>query len=81
MELIGREDRDGAVGGGADLHDALGAVMGDKAGAEDLGELAGGVAAEGFHLPEAVLRGDVTLGEDEVVERGGTEVGNALVVA
>ena len=43
--------------------------MRDEGGAEDLGELAGGVAAEGVHLEEAVLSGDEALGEDEVVER------------
>ena len=37
VELVGWEDGDGAVGSGADLHDALGAVVGDEAGAEDLG--------------------------------------------
>ncbi len=42
--------------------------MVDQGGAEDLSQFAGGVAAEGFHLPESVLRGDVALGEDEVVE-------------
>ena len=50
-------------------------------GAEDLGEGAGGVAAEGVHLPEAVLRGDEALGDDEVVERGGADVGDAVGVA
>ena len=39
------------------------------------------MAAEGVHLPEAVLRGDEALGEDEVVERGGAEVGDAVGVA
>ena len=43
--------------------------------------VAGGVAAEGLHLPEAVLRGDVALGDDEVVERGGLDVGDAVGVA
>jgi hypothetical protein len=39
------------------------------------------MAAEGVHLPEAVLCGDEALGKDEVVERGGTDVRNAVVVA
>ena len=39
------------------------------------------MAAEGVHLPEAILRGDEALGEDEVVERGGADVGDAVVVA
>ena len=39
------------------------------------------MAAEGVHLPEAVLGGDVALGDDEVVERGGADVGDAVGVA
>ncbi len=70
-----------AIGGGSNEEGALEAVVGEEAGAEDLGEGAGGVAAEGVHLPEAVLRGDEALGEEEVVERGGAEVGNAVGVA
>ena len=70
-----------AVGGGADLEDALGAVVREEGGAEDLGEVSGGVAAEGVHLPEAVLGGDVALGEDEVVKGGGLDVGDAVGVA
>ena len=68
VELVGWEGGDGAVGGGADLEGALEAVVGEEAGAEDFGEGAGGVAAEGVHLPEAILCGDEALGEDEVVE-------------
>ena len=81
VELIGRKGGDGAVGGGADLEGALDAVVGDEAGAEDFGEFSGGVAAEDVHLPEAVLRGDEALGEDEVVERGGVDVRDAVGVA
>ena len=50
-------------------------------GAEELGEGSEGAAAEGFHLPEAVLRGDEALGDDEVVERCGFDGGNAVGVA
>jgi hypothetical protein len=39
------------------------------------------VAAEGVHLPEAVLCGDEALGEEEVIERGGADVGDAVGVA
>jgi hypothetical protein len=81
VELVGRQDGDGAVGGGADLESALGAVVGEESRAEDFGEGAGGMAAEGLHLPETVLRGDVALGDDEVVHRGGAEVRHALAVA
>jgi hypothetical protein len=62
MELIGGESGDGAVGGGSDEEGALEAVVSEEAGAEDFGEGAGGVAAEGVHLPEAVLCGDEALG-------------------
>jgi hypothetical protein len=80
VELVGGEGGEGAVGGGSDEEGALEAVVGEEAGAEDLGEGAGGVAAEGVHLPEAVLCGDEALGEEEVVERGGAEVGDAVGV-
>jgi hypothetical protein len=68
VELIGWQCGDGAVGGGAKLKGSLDAVMGEKRWAENLGEGAGGVAAEGVQLPEAVLRGDEALGDEEVVE-------------
>jgi hypothetical protein len=81
VELVGREGGGGAVGGDAQGEGSLEAVVGEERGAEDLGESAGGVAAEGVHLPEAVLCGDEALGEDEVFERGGADVGDAVVVA
>ena len=81
VKLIGREGGDGAVGGGAELEGALEAVVGEERRAEDLGQGAGGMAAEGVHLPEAVLGGDEALGEEKIVERGGAEVGDAVGVA
>ena len=81
VELVGREVEDGAIGGGAEAEDALDAVGGDEVGAEDLGELAGGVAADGVHLEEAIAGGDEALGEDEVIDGAGVEVGDALRVA
>jgi hypothetical protein len=81
VELIGGESGEGSVGGGSDEEGALEAVVREEAGAEDLGEGAGGVAAEGVHLPEAVLCGDEALGEEEVVERGGADVGDAVGIA
>ena len=39
------------------------------------------MAADSVHLPEAVLRGDEALGDEEVVERGGADVGDTVVVA
>ena len=81
MELIGWKDGEGAVGGGAELKEALRGVVGEELGAEDLGEGAGGVAAKGLHLPEAVLGGYKSLGDDEIVNAGGADVGDAVGVA
>jgi hypothetical protein len=81
VKLVGWEGGDGAVGGDAKLESALEAVVDEEAGAEDLGESAGCVTAEGVHLPEAILCGDEALGEEEVVERGGADVGDAVDVA
>jgi hypothetical protein len=81
VELIGGKGGDGAVGGGSEKKGALEAVVSEEGGTKDLGEGAGSVAAEGVHLPEAVLRGDEALGQEEVVERGGAEVGDAVGVA
>jgi hypothetical protein len=81
VELIGGKGGEGAIGRGSDEEGALEAVVCEEAGAEDFGEGAGGVAAEGVHLPEAVLRGDEALSEEEVVERGGADVGDAVGVA
>jgi hypothetical protein len=68
VELVGRKGGDGAVSGDAKLESALETVVGEKDRAKDLGEGAGSVAAERVHLPEAVLRGDEALSEEEVVE-------------
>jgi hypothetical protein len=81
MELVRRKGGEGAVGSDAELEGTLEAVVGEEAGAKNLGESAGCVAAEGVHLPEAILRGDEALGEDEVVERSGTEVRDAVSIA
>jgi hypothetical protein len=75
------ESGDGAIGGGANLKNALGAVVGQERSAQDLGELAGGVAAENVHLEEAVAGGDEALGEDEIVERVGVDVRHTVRVA
>ena len=81
VELVGGEDGDGAVGGGAELEDALLAIVLDHGGADDLGEGAGAVTAEGIHLEEAVGGGDVALGEEQVVEVGRVDGGDTLGVA
>ena len=54
--------------------------MGNEAGAEHFSEFPGGVSTEDIHLPEAVLRGDKALGEDEVVKRGGVNMRDAVRV-
>jgi hypothetical protein len=81
VELVGGQDGDGAVGGGAQLQGALQAVVLQHGAAKNGGKLAGGVAAQQVHLPQAVLCGDVALREDEVVHGGGVDVGHAARVA
>jgi hypothetical protein len=81
VELVGGEDREGAVGGGAELEDALLFVVLNEGGAEDFGEGAGAVAAEGVHLEEAVGSRNVALGKQQVVEVGGVDCGDVLGVA
>ena len=49
--------------------DALDAIVLDEFAAEDFCDLAGGDTAHHVHLPEAILRGDVALRGDEVIER------------
>jgi len=81
VELVGSKDSNCPVGCGTELEGALTAVVFEERWAEDLGEVTGGMAAEGVHLPEAVLRGDVTLREEKVVEVGGADGGNTLWIA
>ena len=81
VELLGWECGEGAIGGVADLKGSLETIVRQKRWAEDLGEVAGGVAAERIHLPEAILGGDEALGEEKVIERGCADVGDAVSVA
>jgi hypothetical protein len=81
VKLVRRENGNGTVGGGAELEGALGSVMEQGGGAEELGESAGPVAAQGLHLPKAVLRGDIALGEDQVVEIRCGDVRDAVAIA
>jgi hypothetical protein len=81
MKILGRHGLHGTIGGGAKLKGTLLPVVFDEAGAEDLGELAGGVAAEHVHLPETVLRCDEALREEEVVDVACANGGYALRVA
>ena len=69
--VLRRETGGEPLGGLAELQDALDAVVFDEVAAEDFGDLAGGDPAHHVHLPEAVLRGDVGLRGDEVVDGGG----------
>ena len=55
--------------------------MDEQTRAENFGKSASGVAAESIHLPETILRSHEALGEEEVVERGGANVGDAVGVA
>jgi hypothetical protein len=81
VKLVGGESGCGAVCGSTQTEGALGAVVGYERGSEKFGESAGAVAAQGLHLPESVLGSDEALGEDEVVERGSLDVGDAVIVA
>jgi hypothetical protein len=81
MELLSWKRGDSAVGSGAELEDALSAVVFDESVTEDLCEFTGGVSAKKVHLEEAVLRGDETLGEYKVVQRRGADVGDAMCIA
>ncbi len=72
---------DDLLGLGAHFEQALDAVVGDEAFAEDFGDLSGDIAAGHIHLPEAVLGGDVALSGEEVVEVGGLDVRDAVLIA
>ncbi|SPF35622.1 hypothetical protein SBA4_1720003 [Candidatus Sulfopaludibacter sp. SbA4] len=53
----------------------------DGGGAEDFSEFAGADAPPQIDLEQAVLGGDVALGEEEIVDRGGVDVGYSPAVA
>ena len=79
--IAGGEGAGQALGGEAQLEDALLAVEAQEVPAQDLGEFAGGEAAGGVHLPQAVLSGDVALGEEQVGKGSRGDVGDAVGVA
>jgi hypothetical protein len=81
MKLVRWDGRDSAVSGEAKLKGALKAVVDEQTRAENFGESASAVAAESIHLPETILRSREALGEEEVVERGGADVRDAVGVA
>ena len=56
-------------------------VGGDLGLAEELGQAPGGHVPAEVHLPEAVLRVDVSLGAEQVVRAGGGEGGDTVGVA
>ncbi len=72
---------DDLFGLGAHLEQALNAVVVDETFAEDFGDLSGDVAPGHVHLPETVLGGDVALGGEEVVEIGGLDMRDSVLVA
>ena len=49
--------------------------------AHDLRQLAVGVATEGVHLPQPVLRGHVSLSHEQIILTGSLDVGHAVGVA
>ena len=77
----GGEGDELAFGDASDAEPAGFAIEGEGVGADDFREGAGGGAAEGFHLPEAVLSGGEALGEEEVFEGFGFDRGEAAGVA
>src|SRR5215467_4198672 len=71
----------GAFSGDTQPEDALFAIELDEIAAEDLGEFAGGGTAEHIHLPETILRSDVSLGEEEIVQGRGFDGRNSSRIA
>src|SRR5581483_4190510 len=65
----------------AKLQVTLLAIMLQQRWTEDLGEIAGGVAAGGIHFPEAVLRSDEPLRIEKVIEGARANMRHAEFVA
>ncbi len=65
----------------AELEYTLGNIVLNQRGPHDFGKLAIGVAAIGVHLPQAILRRDVALRDEEIFLRGSFDMGNAVRVA
>src|SRR5262245_2188796 len=66
--ISGREALHRFASGGAQPKDPLLAITLEKSGTGDFSHFSGSKASHDVHLPEAVLRRDVALGEKEVVE-------------
>src|SRR5579862_3829729 len=79
--IFGGKGFESLAGGCAQAEDALLFVALDEIGAENFCQLSGGVTAHAVHLPEAVLSGDVSLSEKQVVEIGGFDGRNAVIVS
>ena len=71
----------GTVGRRAQLQITLHLVVQDEFGPEDLRELSGRMTAQRVHLPQAILRGDVALREEQIFHGGGVDGRNALRIA
>ena len=56
------------------------AVVLEKVVAKNLGNFAGGEAPHHVHLPQAVLRGHISLGKKKIVEIRGLNGGHAVSV-
>ena len=56
---------------------ALLTIVLDVLRAQDDRQVAGSKSSRHVHLPQPVLRGDVSLGEEQVAEIGGRDVGHA----
>ena len=78
---VSRHGGDGNVGGLGEAQGTAFHVVIDGDVAEYLGEITGRRAAKEIHLPEAVLRDDVALRDEEIVERLRANVGDAEGIA
>ena len=77
----GVELGDGAVSHPAQVQPAVVFVDLHRSRAQDFRELAAHRSAQGLHLPEALLGVDVALGEEQVFQAGGGEVGDGALIA
>jgi ribosomal protein L30E len=78
---LGVEFAGGVLGDLGKAQRAVFDVQAQHALAEDFRELAHGQASVQVHLKQAVLSGDVALGEEQVVERLGAQVRHSVLVA
>ena len=64
-----------------ELQNPLHLVVLEERGAQNLRQLAVGIAPEGVHLPQTILGGHIALGHEEIVLCGRLNVGYSMSVA